>query len=109
MFCFSLINGYVFIGQIQAWAFINKFVGWFVLLYLILGALVNLSFNEKHKNIFFNILLLCSSFICLLELRPIIETHLGFNDYWRPIGLTGNPNAFGFLLVIIFLTYLSIN
>ena len=109
MFSFSLIDGYFFIGQLQSWAFINKFLGWFVLIaYLVLGALVNLSFSDGQKKIFLKLLLISASLICLFELKPVMETYLGYNTYWRPLGLTGNPNSFGLLLVIIFLVSLSL-
>ena len=99
----SLINGFIYIGEIQNWALINKYFGWYVLLaYFIFGAFVANNASDESIALFFKTLFVCACGIGIVSI-PLYFLNL----FHRFEGLTGNPNSYGFLLVIITIILLT--
>jgi hypothetical protein len=106
---FSLIKGYLATDSFSRWAFINKYIGWYVLLsYFALGSWF--SFNNKPvwTKYLFNVFVI--SFCLNLTyhtglnlLLPIID-HQGSSFIINMEGFSANRNAYAFLI----LTFLSL-
>ena len=98
----SFINGIIVIGYIQTWALVNKLFGWFVLItFFTFGALVANKLSSEIKSRFFSFLLISACCLGAIDFWPYIQTLAGFSNYQRVEGFTGNPNAYGLLVVTI--------
>ncbi len=98
----ALVRGIFFTGGIQTWALVNKYFGWYVLMiFFVFGGAVANRASPKVLTLFFALLFLSSCLIGLVDIYPYLQTILGFGNYFRMEGLAGNPNAYGFLLVVI--------
>ena len=101
----SFINGFMYIGEIQSWALINKYFGWYVLLvYFIFGAFAANNASDESIALFFKTLFVCT---CGIGIISIPLYFLNLFDNSRFAGFTGNPNNYGFLLVIITIILLA--
>lgn len=101
-FSVALVQGYYFTGGIQSWAFVNKYLGWYVLLiFFIFGALSANHISHNAFAAFCSVLLISSCALSLSDIVPYVQTMRGLDNYYRLEGLAGNPNAYGFLLVIV--------
>jgi O-antigen ligase len=96
------VRGIFFTGGIQTWALVNKYFGWYVLMiFFAFGGAVANRASPKVLTLFFALLFLSSCLIGLVDIYPYLKTMRGFDNYHRIEGLAGNPNAYGFLLVVI--------
>jgi len=104
----SLINGYFYTGHLIYWALFNKFFGWFLLLgYFLAGVYIGIQ-NRIYKIIFFRILFVVTLVICIYELLIMWMVLNGyditnFKPWDRLKGFFENPNAFGIVLMTLFL------
>jgi O-antigen ligase len=104
----SLLNGIYFTGGVQTWALVNKYFGWYVLLiFFVFGGLVGNSCSIKAKRSFLMLLFLASCVIGLVDSLSYIQYMRGYSEYFRVMGLAGNPNAYGFLLVVVMLVLIA--
>jgi O-antigen ligase len=104
----SLVNGIVFTGEVSYGGLINKYLGWYVLLtYFLFGGIVANYSSGRAKYLFFLFLFLVTCGIGLVDLLPYVQTLRGYDDYYRLEGLAGNPNAYGFLLVVIIIVLMA--
>jgi len=111
----SLINGYVYTGEVSRWALINKFAGWFVLIaYFCVGNYVGIQ-NDKIKLVFFRTILVTGWFVCIGELlvhwvfaHGFFHQYMYIASHYRMIGFYQNPNAFGIYLSAIYVLQIFI-
>jgi O-antigen ligase len=106
----SLINGYFYTGEITTWALVNKFFGWFILMFYFMSGIYIGVQENKIKIIFVKTLLATAWLICIAEL--VVHwyfAHGYFHEYahvakhYRMNGSYQNPNAFGIFLSVLFI------
>ncbi|MBI3453120.1 MAG: O-antigen ligase family protein [Rhodospirillales bacterium] len=104
----SLVHGWGVLEFWSGWALYNKFVGWFVLIaYLMLGAVAaaDPAWRDGFLRAFFMTGWLSAGLsLACIAFSPLIGRYIdGFLiESGRIIGLLANPNAFGYLLGILF-------
>ena len=101
-----LINGYYYAGSLVVWAFINKFIGWLILiLYIFVGIYLG-SQNNYLKIIFIKWMVMFAWFICMYEIILRFFNKFGYQPWFLPLhyriqGFFENPNAFGICIATI--------
>lgn len=113
----SLIQGYSNSGVLSKWGFVNKFLGWFVLIgYFYLGGIIGL-LDKKIQTKFFNYFIMASWAISLCSVVIFVLQQFGFGilSYFcvdresdRICGFLENPNAFGFMCMFSVLLQLPL-
>jgi len=104
----SLLNGYHVNGYLSGWAFLNKYIGFFVLLaYFLLGGWLASNSSESHKTLTDSLRAFCGFFTIVIltsSLLIIIQPYTSFS-LWLPFypwdGLMANRNAFAVLGVMV--------
>jgi len=109
----AFLHGYLRYGEINQWAFINKTIGWFIIIsYFMLGAWLGYNYSsliEKTINIFISSFILVSLPILILYLLQDLYYYAGTNIFNLPLinntpfaALMGNKNAFAFLFLCVY-------
>ena len=102
----ALIVGRVKFGFWLPWAVVNKFGGWFVLLwYLLVGGVVATTFAGAGKERFLKAFLVFFWATCAVSIVGFLlnQANVGLPSwirYNRAEGFMQNPNAFGFLAAV---------
>lgn len=98
----SLIRGVYFTGELQTWALVNKYIGWYILvIFFVSGGIVSHLSSRSGKRLFLCVIVFTACIIGVLDSVSYLQTMRGFGQYYRMEGFAGNPNAYGFLLVVI--------
>ena len=99
---FSVVNGRLQLGEWQAWAVVNKGIGWLILVaYLLLGGWIAAFYDARLHKLFVKTLILCTWISCgyslVLYFLYLHRILLGIEVeiYTRLAGFFANPNAFG--------------
>jgi hypothetical protein len=102
----SLVRGWVSFGWTD-WAFINKGLGWLVLLcYGTTGALITRRAHERGLEFLLKTFVASGAAIAVIDIACAVPARMGmvlppgFVDP-RLSGLSQNPNAFAFMLVLV--------
>ncbi len=102
----ALIVGRVKFGFWLPWAVVNKFGGWFVLIwYLLVGGVVAATLADAGKERFLKAFLVFFWVSCAVSIAGFLlnQANIGLPSwirYNRVEGFMKNPNAFGFLAVV---------
>jgi len=109
-----LVNGYLSSGVLTNWAFLNKYIGWFVLMSYFAAGLYISEQNLQIKNFFFRSLFVTTWLVCISEIIIHWFYIVGFFHQYHYIarhermeGLYQNPNAFGIFLAVMFVLHIQ--
>lgn len=108
----ALLVGRMKFGVWFPWAVVNKFGGWFVLLwYLMVGGIVATSLDEAGKERFIKAFLIFFWVSCAVSILGFLLNQAnvglpGWIRYNRAEGFMKNPNAFGFLAAVAIAVHL---
>jgi hypothetical protein len=109
-----LVNGYLSSGVLTNWAFLNKYIGWFVLMSYFAAGLYISEQNLQIKKFFFRSLFVATWLVCISEIIIHWFYIVGFFHQYHYIarhermeGLYQNPNAFGIFLAVMFVLHIQ--
>ncbi len=106
----SVLNGYIVTGAISSWAFVNKYIGFYLLVsYFLLGAWIVTNCSDVKRMISLFVRSFCAFFILTLffsvvtlYLQPFVPFALRLPAYpWD--GFMANRNAFMVVFVCVFI------
>jgi hypothetical protein len=107
-FTIALFIGHAEIGAWQAWALLNKYVGWYVLLaYFALGACVAAEDRGTRRLLrpLLQVFIAAACVISLVGFARVVGAQMGLPAIgltWnREEGLLANPNAFGVIMATL--------
>ena len=92
-----------------AWAFVSKFLGWFVLLgYAVTGALLVEIAGPIGRNILMRTFAAAGAAVALVEIGSLVLEYLNGrpDELARASGLAANPNAFALQMIFVICTTL---
>lgn len=100
----GFLKGWVHYGVIIEWALYNRLIGWLVVLaYFLSGMMIHLNGNPEDVKLMVRVFLAACVSIVSVNIFLLITSDSLIDNFWvysGIYGMAGNPNAFGYQLLV---------